>query len=191
MNSYTVDLGSMLQPNKSTRLYFAPEKKGPVKLDTFSVLKEDGGRATYAFNNPKKLEIAGQKIKDVYDYSVVPYKDAATNKGKYYHIYTSDSDISLYTHDNHFALMEETYLRPKTIQIGEHKLRGDVTKVSHPDGSKLYSVITPNYKIKTIKISPDGTITGPKKSFLERMSNNIMQKVTKLNTVSKLLKKIL
>lgn len=191
MNSYRVDLGTMLQPNKSTRLYFAPQKKGPIKSETFSAYKDDAGRSFYIFNNSKNIDIAGQKIKDVYDFSVIPYKDGVTQNGKFYNIKTGESNISLYTHDNKFALMEETYSYPKTIKVGEHHLRGDVTKISRPDGSKLYKVITPNYAIKTIKVASDGTITGPKKTLVERMTSNLMQKVSKSNNLSKLLKKIL
>ena len=190
MNNYKVNLGSILKPNVITRLYNTPQVKAPIKSEGFSVVKDNEGRTSYLFNKPQNVNIAGQKIKGIYNYSVVPFKDGATNNGKLYNLKTSRSDISLYTHDNKFASMFEYFKYPQTLKIGEYNLRGDLTKIIKADGSKEYQVITPNFKIKKINISPNGTIQGPKKSSFEIMKNNLFQAINKNKFISKLLKNL-
>ncbi len=189
MNSYNIDLAKTLSPNKQITLSLTQPRKGPLKPITITAFKENDVRTHFIYQKPQNINIAGQNIKKVYDYSVVKYKDAATQNGKLYDITTDKSRISLYTHDNKFALMEETYRQPRTLNIGNYKLKGDVTKSIKADGSKEYSVITSHYKIKKINISPEGIITGPKKSLLELIQNKLVQKINNNKFISKLLKK--
>ncbi len=192
MKAYSIDLSQVapvVPRHKAMKLFIEQPKKAPLKQETMKVYRDNDCRLSCYYQKPKNLKIGGQKINNVIEYSVSSYKDALTDNGKLYCISTPNSEISLYTHDNKFEMMNESYLSRQKINIGEHSLYGDVSKTTMADGSKVYEVITPNFKIKKIKISPEGIISGPKKSSFELMKKNILQIINNNKFISKLLKK--
>lgn len=149
------------------------------------VSKTDSGRVLCSFDKPTSLNIAGKKIKGVSEYSYINYSDAATKNGKYYQIHKPNSDISLYTHDNKFYLMNEHFPTPRKRKIGGHILDGEMSMKIEADGTKTYKTIGKNFRIKSLVVNPDGSIIPPQKGSWEKFAERFAQKS---KNVSKFLK---
>lgn len=177
MNDFRVDFASILNKNTSLRLSLADKRKGPLKPEQILISKDDKGFTSYYMDKPNSIDVGGKKIPNVYQYTTMNFSDASTDKGRVYSIRTPESDISAYMKDGKFAMLAETYDGTKSINVGNHSLKGHISKEVYADGSQKYNAITKNYRVKSIKVSPDGIIIGPQKSLAEKLGMAIAKKV--------------
>ncbi len=186
MSGYNIDF-SYLLPNKSkiSMLSIPQNEKGPLKPKHITYMKDEKGRLYGIMDKPQTINIGGHKFKNVLDYVVTNFADAATDNGKLFDITTPESDITAYTHDGKFAFYREHYNQPRKIKIGEHELKNAIYKTETASGAKEFQEVTKYYRIRTIKVSPDGTIIGPKKNLFEKAASLLSKKS---KTIGKLLK---
>ncbi len=185
MSGYGVDLSYVLPNKAKMRIPIVPHQKGPYKPQFISYMKDHAGRLCATMDRPQALNIGGRRINNVMDYVVSNFVDAATDKGKLYAITTPSSDISAYTFDGKFAFLREKYVNPRTIKIGNNVLKDVLYKTETADGAKEYQAITKCYRIKTMRVSPDGVVTPPEKNIFEKTAVLLSKKA---KSISKLLK---
>lgn len=184
MVAYNIDISKYLDENKNYKLSFYNDKKGPLKENTAIVFKNNDGRVQYSYEKPVQLKIAGQHVPNVYSCSVIDYKDGVTNNGKCYDIVTDKSKISLYTHDNKFALLREYFPEHHTLNVNDKKLYGNVTRTLFKDGSQEYQIISPNFNVKTVKLDTLGKEIVPKQI---KKANGMGKMLLKIFSIMKML----
>lgn len=173
MDSFKIDFNSITRPLK---VRMSPQPKAPYNTNLISITKDRNNRLYYDFEKPTTINIGGQKISDVLEYSVKKYQDAATDKGKIYNIVTNNSDITAYTHNDKFYMLDERFGYKKTMKIGNQVLKGDVSRQLKADGTQIYSAIGKNFNIKSVVIANDGKIIPPVPSAFSKMTNSILKK---------------
>lgn len=182
MDSFKIDFNAIKKPLK---IPMTQQAKGPYRTNMVSITKGRDNWLRYYFEKPATVDIGGQKISDVLGYSVKKYQDAVTDKGKIYNIVTNNSDITAYTHNDKFYMLDERFGYKKTMKIGNQVLKGDVSRQLKADGTQIYSAIGKNFNIKSVVIANDGKIIPPVPSAFSKMTNSILKRA---KTVMMLLK---
>ena len=170
METSNIDSYKYLSSNQRNRVYNSGKP---------SLLKNSAGCVLCNCEKPFQLNVDGHKIPNVYPYSVVDYKDAITNNGKLYDIKTVKSNISLYTHDNKFAMLREYFQGAQSLDINGKKLYGHIIRTLFKDGTQKYEVVTPNYKTKIINLDAFGKEIVPKQMNL-KVINKMFKQTRKL-----------
>lgn len=175
MNNLCFPVVDMIPVNKSVTVKIPKDNRYISGFNSVEMYKQENGRVWSTFDKPVQINVGGKKINDVLEYSTIKYTDGVTKKGRSFDIVTKDSYINAYTHDGKFYLMDQMLKNPAEIKIGDKVLKGQITKRTHADGSRLYTAIGKNLSIKKIVVAPNGQIVPVAKGKLQKMSEMIIK----------------